>query len=187
MSQVPVSRFFMSHSHLLIIPTGYPQKALAALCQMVVNPSYYITNHEEATHQIHLLENARNDALRLIEQLASHDNPSLQKMKAQKCFSLAWKRKTLSKSLRSYELGYDEQLAPQIAMWAIKSYQLDLSSSLPTPSSSTQAMPTVNKPGSSMPSLPDEPDFIFDGDYENPGAYLQLGDSLARWREIRSG
>jgi hypothetical protein len=163
----------------LIFQVGYPRKSLAALCQMILHPAYYIPHKKESMHQIGLLEDARNAALEYIEKDRPHQYRYLKKMKKQECFSKKWGRRVAPMGMRSYELGFDETLAPKIALWAIKSYKLDL----------TSRLPPVTLPGK-FPNpvwlkIDDECDYIFDGDGENPGPLIELGQHLQRWRKER--
>jgi hypothetical protein len=101
---------------------------------MIVNPAYYIAHNLETLDQICSLENARDAALKVVEEARDgSQDVSLERMKYQSCFSRKWKGKSSSTYVHNYLLGRDEKLAPLLAMGFIKSYGLDLTSCLPLP------------------------------------------------------
>lgn len=144
---------------------------------MIINPGHYIPHYLDMLHQIYLLEDARDAALQFIEALDTGKDIYLEKMKSQKCFSAKCTRTSLPTDMRTYVLGRNEILAPEIAIWAIKAYGLDLTSCLPSPTPDEQ-LPELE-------SMENKADFIFDGNAESPGDSIQLGEYLDPWRKKR--
>ena len=153
----------------------FHSKALKALCQMILHPAHYITQMDENIQYIYVLEDARINALKLTER-TFHNDHILNALKEEPLFPYPNERK--KRVGPKYPLGYNETFALELAFLVAIHYKLDIKACIPPLLSVFLGKP----PNFKDMGVPEGGDYIFDGDWEGPGAELNLEDELRPYR-----
>ena len=150
---------------------------MAALCQMVLNPAYYVLHSSEGIAMIKAYEQFREVAI----EKAQEDFPGngfLTLFLQQECIKSKHPDKSAPKVKTPYCLGADERLAIRIAVHLICELSLDMTSRLPRPCIN------AHKPRATA-KVPPGGDYIFDENWEEPGEIVNIGKILQKFRDDR--
>ena len=142
---------------------------------MILHPAHYITQTDENLRYIYALEDARINALKLTERAFQNDRV-LNALKEAPSFSHPNERK--KRVGPKYPLAYDETFALELAFLVAIHYKLDIKACIPPPFRFFLGKP----PNFKDMGVPEGADYIFDGDWEDPGADLNLEDELRLYR-----